>query len=194
MRVYLAGLTLLAHLLAFSYCTSVRPTVASPSVGPYLAPAVDPPDPSLSDVQPPWPPATDQPEERDKEPQRQYRVERMRVRAYTPWDEIDRNSPYRDGLTATLKDTREFPNQWGVAVCPRHIPYGTKLVIPGYNPSRHFPADHEWEADDTGAIIRREARRWRAGQTDLPLIEVRFIHERSARRWGTQVLDVRIYE
>lgn len=193
MRVYLTVAMLVLHLLAFSYCSAIRQAPAVPSLGPYVAPVVDPPEPEPDyQYQALWPEADQAPKQEHQ--QRPYRVERMRVRAYTPWDDIDRHSPYRDGLTATLKDTREFPNQWGVAVCPSHIPYGTKLVIPGYNPSRHFPSDHKWEADDTGAIIRRHVRQWRNQQRDLPLIEVRFIHQRSARRWGTQVLDVRVYQ
>lgn len=190
MRVYLAATTLVFHLLAFSYCTSVRTAPAWPSVPPFVEQPVAHPatDPPVLDL----PQEVDQPVVAPQEVG--YRVMRVRVRAYTPWDPIDRNSPYRDGLTATLKDTSVFPNQWGIAACPTVFPYGTRIEVPGYNPSVHFPADHRWVVDDTGAVIRRHARRWRTGAADMPLIEVRFIHLRSARKWGDQVLDVRVYE
>jgi len=80
------------------------------------------------------------------------------VRAYTPFDAIDRNSPFRDGKTSTMKDTRTFPHHWGVAADPRAVPYGTKIYVPGYDPSGHFPERTFWPVDDTGAITRRAYR------------------------------------
>lgn len=116
------------------------------------------------------------------------------VRAYTPWDAIDSRSPWRDGKTATLVDTRKFPHQWGIAADPRIFPYGTKIIIPGYKPSRHFAADKAWPVDDTGGRIRQWATAYQRGRKDGPLIEVRFIHGSSARKWGEKWLWVEVVE
>lgn len=134
------------------------------------------------------------PAPRETSTSRNYRIVRMHVRAYTPWDDIDRDSPYRDGKTSINKDTRIFPNQWGIAACPRMFPRGTRIIVPGYKPSRHFPENHAWPVDDTGGIIRQWNRRFSMGRERYPLIEVRFIHQRSAFRWGNKILDVKVFD
>lgn len=122
------------------------------------------------------------------------RIRRMRVyvRGYTPWDSIDSGSPWRDGRTAYRnKNTREMPHCWGVAVHPGVFPFGTKIRVPGYTPSKHYPEDHWWEADDTGGVIRQAYRGgWVRGHYFAPgtvLIELRYIHGRSARKWNRWV-------
>lgn len=119
------------------------------------------------------------------------------VRAYTPWDPIDKDSPWRDGLTSTLRDTNTFPHHWGIAADPQVLPYGTEIYVPGYDPSKHFPERTFWEVDDTGALVRQAHRRgvrdrgkWYPPGTTM--IELRFIHQRSAMNWGSRWMKIYI--
>jgi len=147
----------------------------------HAPPTVEPPDNQL--------------EEQSVSPVRQTgRLVRVRVRAYTPYDDIDADSPFRDGLTSIGRNTATFPNQWGIAADPRIFPYGTLIVVPGYKPSSHFEDGTAWPVDDTGGRIRTIGGQYLRGQNVLPLIEVRFIHQRSARRWGERVLDVLVFD
>ena len=121
------------------------------------------------------------------------------VRGYTPWDDFDRDSPYRDGKTSIGKDTNLFPGQWGIAANPRVFGYGTRIRVPGYKPSTHFSEDAFWPVDDTGAITRRAYDRGITvdGVRCPPgtiLIEVRFIHQRSARDWGNRWMWIEVID
>lgn len=98
------------------------------------------------------------------------------ITAYTPGAESC--WPYDDGKTSTGVDTSIHP--WGIAGCPTLLPYGTEVVVPGYVPSRHIPADRPWKVDDTGGAMRQAARRGRIH------VDVRFIHLRSALRHGVR--------
>ena len=84
--------------------------------------------------------------------------------------------PYDDGFTSIGINTDINP--WGIAACPSVIPYGTRIVVPGYKPSRHFADDYPWSVDDTGADMRRAARR------GVIHLDLRYIHQRSAMRYG----------
>lgn len=124
------------------------------------------------------------------------------VKAYTPWDKCDANSGYQDGLTSTLKDTSRFPYHWGIAVDPTVIPYGTEIYVPGYDPSKYYPEKTYWPADDTGSMLRRMGRNGctvvlndgtrRHFPPGTIVIELRFIHGSSARRWGTRYMKIYI--
>jgi len=120
-------------------------------------------------------------------PLKSIRTKRVLVRAYTPYDPIDMETD-GDGYTAVMKDTRVFPNQWGIAADPKLFPYGTLIQVPGYAPSKHWGPEKFWPVDDTGAICRRLTRK------GIPTIEVRFINIQSAREWGERWLTVYIQD
>jgi 3D (Asp-Asp-Asp) domain-containing protein len=105
--------------------------------------------------------------------ERDYDIVRMVVRAYCPC--VRCCSPSR-GITSTQT------NAWkpGLAVSPKIIGYGTKIVVPGYN------NDEPVYADDTGPNTGRDRR-------GRPLIEVRTVYHWQARDWGRQILDVKVY-
>jgi len=84
--------------------------------------------------------------------------------------------PYDDGLTSTGVNTKVSP--WGIAACPSVIPYGTRIVVPGYKPSRHYDDEYAWPVDDTGAAMRRAAR------DGVIHLDLRYIHQASAMRYG----------
>ena len=86
--------------------------------------------------------------------------------------------PYDDGYTSIGINTEITP--WGIAACPTVLPYGTRVIVPGYKPSRHYGDDYPWTVDDTGADMRRAARE------GVLHLDMRFIHQRSAMRYGRQ--------
>lgn len=87
-----------------------------------------------------------------------------------------------DRKTATMRSTDV--HRWGLAADPALLPYGTRVVVPGYLPTRHRPDSHPWEVDDTGGAMRR------SGRTGVIHIDLRFIHHRSATRWGERWMTV----
>lgn len=103
------------------------------------------------------------------------------VRAYSPLDACDGGET--DGFTANMTKLKEHP--WGIAADPKTFPYGTKIVVPGYNPSSaKDKQDIPWEVDDTGGVLRTVHRRGGYGfKRGTVMIEVRFIHPSSAKRW-----------
>lgn len=119
------------------------------------------------------------------QPQLRPRIEiiRCRVTAYTPYDPEDQKHGWT-GVTSTGLDCSEVPH--GVAADPRALPYGTLVRIPGYTPSSRVSADAWWPVDDTGGRMRGS---WRQGVVH---IDVRFIHMKHARRWGTRWVDVEV--
>lgn len=111
---------------------------------------------------------------------------RVLVRAYTPWDRIDSKSIHQDGYTATMRDTRTMPACWGIAADPRLFPYGSRIHVPGYAPSRYYPERTFWPVDDTGGRLRQLTRR------GTPMIELRYRTGRAAREWGTRWVTVEV--
>ena len=103
-----------------------------------------------------------------------YREEVALVTAYCPCTRCCGSQA--KGITSIGK------NAWstGVAAEPAYIPYGTKVLVPGYGFS---------EIDDTGGAMRRH---WR--QNGLLHLDVRMTYHREARNWGKQYLRVKIYE
>ena len=79
-------------------------------------------------------------------------------------------APYFDGKTATGRDA----NEWGVAVDPKVIPYGSIVEVDGIG---------RLLADDCGSAIKGKK------------IDIRFPHGdvKTAREWGRQKIKVRVY-
>jgi len=107
---------------------------------------------------------------------------------------------HANGKTATGKRIirpRRMEDHWGIAADFRALPEGTRIIVPGYKPSRYFPADHAWLVDDTGGDMKT-AWRWPWTHPTQPRrerfihIDVRFIHHRNAVKWGEKWLRVTI--
>ena len=97
---------------------------------------------------------------------------------------------HADGKTATGKrcvNPIRMEDHWGIAADWRAVPKGSRIIIPGYKPSRYYAEDHAWPVDDTGgAMIRSwETRR-------VIHLDVRFINHSSARRWKSGWYEVTI--
>jgi 3D (Asp-Asp-Asp) domain-containing protein len=107
--------------------------------------------------------------------EKEYYIVRMVVRAYCPC--VRCCGSRAQGVTSTQT------NAWkpGIAVARTVIPYGTKMVVSGYND------DESAYADDTGPNtgLDKEGR---------PKIEVRTVYHWQAREWGRQVIDVKVYK
>lgn len=97
----------------------------------------------------------------------------VRVTAYAPFDN-------QSGICADSDPTNTSimlkPGPEYVAVDPKKIPYGTKLLIPGYG---------EVTAGDTGAALRNY---------DGYAIDVYFDTYEEAMAWGVKYLEVEIIE
>lgn len=97
------------------------------------------------------------------------------VTAYCPCEKCcGRNAR---GLTC-LRQSAWCP---GVAVDPRAIPYGTRLVVPGYNDGRPVVAD------DTGGAMRRD---WRLKKRLH--IDVRVTYHWQAQQFGRQTITIKV--
>lgn len=97
-----------------------------------------------------------------------------------------RDSP---GITATGRNVvmvRTMEHHWGIAADWRRLPPGTRVVVPGYTPSVYFPPGHAWEVDDTGRAMIR------SGNRGVVHVDVRFIHHRSAVKWGRRWMWITI--
>ena len=93
------------------------------------------------------------------------------------------------GVTATgrrVVNPRIMEHHWGIAADWRIVPAGSRVVVPGYKPSQYFPDSHPWEVDDTGRAMIR------AGNRGVVHIDIRYIHHRSAVRWGVRWMWVYI--
>lgn len=105
-----------------------------------------------------------------------------------------------DGITATGKRVVgvAMPDQWGVATCWEAIPPGSRIVVPGYKPSRFWPEGFAWPVDDTGSQMRTAwfrpcEHRINPQRSRFLHIDVRFIHHANAAKWGARWLWVTIY-
>lgn len=94
-----------------------------------------------------------------------------RVTAYCPCEKCC--GKFADGQTSRGRDA------WttrGVAVDPKVIPYGSTVHIPGAG---------SFEADDTGAAMRKPGR---------PRIDLRFHDHQAALEWGVKNVVVLVQE
>jgi len=127
---------------------------------------------------------------------------RVWVSAYCPCRKCCGKSRWhpRYGITSTGKRVVGVPfrrtggtPQYGIAADPWAVPYGSRIIFDGYNPSRYYPADYAWPVDDTGLDMRRAWRypwshpRVRDGTVSPARfihLDFRFIHHSSAVRWA----------
>lgn len=128
----------------------------------------------------------------------------MKVTAYSPFNAYDKNSRYQDGFTSTMVNTQSGRTQdmYGIAACPRTLPYGTRIFIPEYHEmlSRNrtsVPAEPWQKVDDTGSYMRRFRPHWRVINGERQYIhahiDLRFRLERTALRWGVKYIPVFVY-
>jgi len=101
---------------------------------------------------------------------------------YTPGPESCGKSA--DGKTSIMKDTDVHP--YGIAADPKILPYGTKIVVPGYLAKNY--KGHKWPVDDTGGAMRHA---WE--QDGIIHIDLRYKTVYSARRWGQRWVNIRVY-
>lgn len=101
------------------------------------------------------------------------RVITARVTAYAPFDNKSGMCADSDPSVTSigLKPGKEY-----IAVDPKKIPYGTKVIIPGYG---------EVEAGDTGGALRAY---------DGVAIDVFMDTYEEAIQWGVQYLEVEVYD
>lgn len=98
------------------------------------------------------------------------------ITAYTPYDALDADHwSTKDFVTATNKDWRVYP--YGVATDPKALPFGTRVVIPGYM-DVSYPQE-SWSVDDTGGRMRKN---WR--ERDIIHLDLRYQTQASAREWA----------
>ncbi len=98
------------------------------------------------------------------------------ITAYTPHDHGDSDHwSTKDYVTSTSKDWRVHP--YGVAGDPQALPYGTRVVIPGYM-DVSYP-NKAWAIDDTGGDMRKSWRR-----NNIIHLDLRYKTTKSAREWA----------
>lgn len=102
-----------------------------------------------------------------------YHTIRMEVTAYCACRECC--GPNARGITASGQPV-SFNRGKFVAADTSLLPFGTKLIIPGYNKSRPVPV-----ADRGGAIVGRH-------------IDLFFPTHQQAMQWGRQVVDVTVVD
>lgn len=87
--------------------------------------------------------------------------------------------------TSTRRSTDLHP--YGIAADPSLLPYGTSVRVPGYLDLR-FP-DKDWQVDDTGSALRRDASEVGVVHLDL---RYRTVHSavKTGRRWAEIHVDV----
>lgn len=83
--------------------------------------------------------------------------------------------PNAHGMTSTGVDVHQRP--YGIAADPHVLPYGTKLVVPGYEGN---PA----VVDDTGGAMRQDAKK------GIVSVDLRFRTHDEALKWGRKVMTV----
>ena len=99
-----------------------------------------------------------------------YRFVTMRVTAYCPCRKCCGN--HADGITASGRNI--WANGGKFTAAPRHLPFGTKLTVPGYNSSLAVPV-----LDRGGAIKNNR-------------LDVFFFSHEEARKWGVRWLSVKV--
>lgn len=103
------------------------------------------------------------------------------VTAYSPLDKYtrdDENNP--DRKTSRNKKTAYHP--YGIAADPRVLPYGTRIVVPGYM-EESYP-QKAWEVDDTGSRMRDD---WKRGVIH---IDLRFKGIQAANQWRPEMRNI----
>ena len=103
---------------------------------------------------------------------RKYRVEKLIVTAYAPFD--NKSGMCNDG-DPTKTATGTYPTHGTVAVNPERFPYGTKFYIPGYGYG---------VGEDTGGAMRKNHNK----------IDVFMKTYEDAIKWGIKELDVIIFD
>ena len=103
---------------------------------------------------------------------RKYRVEKLIVTAYAPFD--NKSGICNDGdPSKTSTGTR--PDWGAIAVNPKRFPYGTKFYVEGYGYG---------EGLDTGGAMRKNSNK----------IDVFFMKHSDAIAWGVREIDVIVFE
>lgn len=93
------------------------------------------------------------------------------------------------GLTADGTDVAT--SHYGIAADPQRLPFGSWLYIPtgnGYLDNQQ-PDDRVFRVDDTGGIVRRLTRK-----TGIIHLDLRFIHHRSAVKFGVRTATVWVWQ
>lgn len=115
---------------------------------------------------------------------------RVLVTAYCPCKKCC--GRHADGKTSTGKrvyDRRKhpiMPNCWGIAAANGVFKKGTRIIVPGYNPSRYYPEDYAWPVDDHGDAMEDSLAK------GVIHIDLRFIHHDSAVKWGRKWVTVTV--
>ncbi len=107
--------------------------------------------------------------------------------AYSPTDDYTKDdacNPTR--LTSVGISTASIP--YGIAVDPKVIPYGTRLIVPAGNGylDQTRPTDRTFVADDTGSAICR------GGSTIR--IDLRYKTTQSAKNFGRKTIKIFVVE
>ncbi|MGJ0846537.1 3D domain-containing protein [Tissierella praeacuta] len=103
---------------------------------------------------------------------RKYRVEKLIVTAYAPYD--NKSGICNDG-DPSRTSTGTKPDWGTVAVNPKRFPYGTEFYIEGYGYGKGL---------DTGGAMRKNSRK----------IDLFFMKHSDAMKWGVKEMDVIIFE
>jgi len=101
----------------------------------------------------------------------------MIVRAYSPWDAVDKEYRLKNPIPITARGNHCSEHPYGIAAYLPDYPRGTTISVPGYNDNKAT------SVDDTGGDLRKAKGGW---------IEIRFKTEAEAKRWGKQTIKVRI--
>lgn len=113
------------------------------------------------------------------------------VRAYSAFNKLDHGHKYNDGWTAgpsriNLRTTTDPNKIYGFACDPAYLPHGTRIYVPGYweklqGNKVSIPTQMTMVNDTCGGIGKSK-------QEDLKgqayYIEIRFLREREAFKWG----------
>lgn len=87
---------------------------------------------------------------------------------------------HADGRTATgVRADFWRGSAWGIAADLDTLSPGTLVAVPGYVPTQDAQEGDPWPVDDTGGRMRKAAAR------GVLHLDARFIHHRSARRFGS---------
>jgi 3D (Asp-Asp-Asp) domain-containing protein len=105
----------------------------------------------------------------------------MIVRAYSPWDAVDKEYRLKHPIPITARGNYCSEHPFGIAAYLPDYPRGTTITVPGYND------DKPTIVDDTGGSIRKAQREGKE-----VWIEVRFKTEAEAKRWGCKTIKVKI--
>lgn len=96
------------------------------------------------------------------------------VRAYSPFDPIDKDYRRVHPIPITARGNNCYEYPYGIAGDLSAYPKGTVITVPGYGTAT---------VDDTGGDIRKAKIKW---------IEVRFPTYLEARKWGVKTLLVKV--